>query len=227
MRAKIVSVTNQKGGCGKTNLAVNFAGTAIRHGYKTVVVDADPQGTALQWVGNAEEGAAVQIPVIGLSHAGAKITHEIKKYIDDYDLIIVDCPPAVESPVPQAMLLISDLALVPVVPNPGDLWAATALLELAERMMGVNETLRVALVASIVRPNLGMTKSALQTMATMKDNMPLFKAQINQRAAYPESMLSGDSVHALGSAAKAAIKEIEALYAEAMKQLHLKVEKKS
>lgn len=226
MLAKIISVANQKGGSGKTNVAVNLTGTAIRHGYKGLLVDADPQATALKWITNAAEDALIKIPVMGLAHAGSKITQEIKKYVDDYDFIVVDCPPAVDSPIPQAMLLISDLALVPILPNPGDLWAAADLLELAERMMGVNDELKVCILASIVRPNLSMTKFAMSAMSTMKQGMPLLNSQVNQRTAYPEAMLVGDSVHALGHPAKAAIAEIENLYGEVMKIIKMKVNKK-
>ncbi|MFD2274249.1 hypothetical protein ACFS07_33160 [Undibacterium arcticum] len=129
--------------------------------------------------------------------------------MDDYDVIIVDCPPAADSPVPQSMMLVSDLALIPIIPNPGDLWAAQDILELASRCSESNDALNVRLVASIVRANLALTKAALEQMASMREGMPLMKARINQRAAYAEAMISGDSVHILGSSAKAAIEEFE------------------
>ena len=226
MRAIILAVLNQKGGSGKTNTAVNLAGAFARHGHKPLLVDGDPQGTLTKWIANADENAKVKLRVAGLAHAGVKITQEIKKYVDDYDIIIADCPPAVDSAIPKAMLLISDLALVPIIPNPGDLWAASDLLELAEQTMGVNETLKVALLASIVRPNLAMTEHALRSMAAMKPGMPLLKIQISQRAAYPEAMLEGDSVHSLGSPAKKAIEEVESLYREIIEILGMKEPKK-
>ena len=114
MAAKIIILANQKGGAGKTNVAVHLAGSCVRHGYKTLLIDADPQGTATKWVSQAEEGAPHKIRVMGLAMAGQKIGQEVKQYVDDYDLIIADCPPAVDSPIPQVMLMIADLALVPV-----------------------------------------------------------------------------------------------------------------
>lgn len=221
MPAKIIVLANQKGGAGKTNVAVHLAGTCVRHGYKTLLIDADPQGTATKWVSQAEEGAAHKIRVMGLAMAGQKIGQEVKQYVDDYDLIIADCPPAVDSPIPQVMLMIADLALVPIIPNPGDLWAATDLLEMAERIQGPNPGLQIRIVASNVRANLGMTKVALANMAGMRSSAPLLKAALHQRAAYVEAMLAGDSVHYFGSSAKAAITELEALYAEVMSVLHL------
>jgi chromosome partitioning protein len=226
MAAKIIIATNQKGGAGKTNVSVHLAGTFIRHKYKTLLVDADAQGTATKWAAQAEEDYEHKIRVMGLAKAETKIGREIKQYVDDYDVIIVDCPPSVDSQIPQVMLMIADLALVPIVPNPGDLWASTDLLELAERTQVVNPGLQIRIVGSNVRANLAMTKQGLETMAMMRDSAPLLKTKLQQRTAYVESMLAGDSVHYFGSAAKAAIKEIESLYEEVVAILNLPKVKK-
>ncbi len=226
MTAKIIILANQKGGAGKTNVAVHLAGSCVRHGHKTLLIDADPQGTATKWVSQAEEGAPHKIRVMGLAMAGQKIAQEVKQYVEDYDLIIADCPPAVDSPIPQVMLMIADLALVPIIPNPGDLWAATDLLEMAERIQGPNPGLQIRIVASNVRPNLSMTKVALANMATMRASAPLMKSALHQRASYVESMLAGDSVHYFGSSAKTAIAEVEALYNEVMQVLKISRKRK-
>ena len=51
MAARIITVANQKGGAGKTTLTMSLAGALASSGNKVLVVDADPQGTALQWGG--------------------------------------------------------------------------------------------------------------------------------------------------------------------------------
>jgi chromosome partitioning protein len=225
MPAKIIIITNQKGGAGKTNAAVHLAGTAVRRNFKTLLIDADKQGTATKWVAQAEEGQKHKIRVMGLAMAEAKIAHEVKQYVDDYELIIVDCPPSVDSPIPQVMLMIADLAIVPIVPKPGDLWASTDLLELADRAATMNPDLKVRLLGSNVIANLAMSKHSLGSMATMRDNAPLFKTRLHQRTAYVEAMLTGDSVHYFGSSAKAAVNEIEALFDEVQLALNLQAPK--
>lgn len=215
MAAKIVVVTNQKGGAGKTNTAVHLSGTSVRRGYKTLLIDADHQGTATRWVAQADDDAPYPIRVMGLANAEKKIGKEIKQYVDDYDVIIVDCPPSVDSEIPQVMLMIADLALIPIVPNPGDLWASSDLLELAERTQDVvNPDLKIRILASNVRANIGLSKKALASMASMRKSAPMLKTKLHQRTAYVESMLAGDSVHFFGSAAKPAIEEIESLFDE-------------
>ncbi len=221
MPAKLIIVTNQKGGAGKTTAAVHLAGTAVRRGFKTLLIDADKQGTATKWVAQAEDGQAHKIRVMGLAMAEAKIAQEVKQYVDDYDIIIVDCPPSVDSPIPQVMLMIADLAIVPIVPKPGDLWASTDLLELAERAMAMNPDLKVRLLGSNVIANLAMSKHSLSSMASMRDGAPLFKTRLHQRTAYVEAMLTGDSVHYFGSSAKTAVNEIESLFDEIVTTLKL------
>jgi chromosome partitioning protein len=225
MPAKLIIVTNQKGGAGKTTAAVHLAGTAVRRGFKTLLIDADKQGTATKWVAQAEDGQAHKIRVMGLAMAEAKIAQEVKQYVEDYDIIIVDCPPSVDSPIPQVMLMIADLAIVPIVPKPGDLWASTDLLELAERATAMNPDLKVRLLGSNVIANLAMSKHSLSSMASMRDSAPLFKTRLHQRTAYVEAMLTGDSVHYFGSSAKTAVNEIESLFDEVVTTLKLHVPK--
>lgn len=225
MPAKLIIVTNQKGGAGKTTAAVHLAGTAVRRGYKTLLIDADKQGTATKWVAQAEEGQAHKIRVMGLAMAEAKIAQEVKQYVEDYDIIIVDCPPSVDSPIPQVMLMIADLAIVPIVPKPGDLWASTDLLELAERASSMNPDLKIRLLGSNVIANLAMSKHSLSSMASMRESAPLFKTRLHQRTAYVEAMLTGDSVHYFGSSAKTAIAEIESLFDEVVTALKLQASK--
>jgi chromosome partitioning protein len=215
MPAFIIIITNQKGGAGKTTLAFNLASAAQRHGVRTLLIDADTQATATRWAAQAPEGYEHQMRVMGLAATQNKIASAVRQYVEDYDLIIVDCPPSVESPIPQAMLLVADLAIIPVIPKPGDIWASTDLLAMAEQAQSINEDLKVRIMASNVVPNTGLTKLALEQLATLRpDAAPLMKSMLNQRTAYAESMLFGDSVHALGSSARSAISEVEKLYDE-------------
>ena len=69
MAAKIIIITNQKGGAGKTTAAVHLAGTAVRRRFKTLLIDADKQGPATKWVSQAEEGQKQKIRLIGFAIA--------------------------------------------------------------------------------------------------------------------------------------------------------------
>ena len=101
-QAKIIAVVNQKGGPGKSTVAMVLAGTLGRRGSKVLVVDADPeQGSATRWVASASDEAPFPASIAGLGKTDAKLHREVQKFVADYDYIVIDCPPSVNSPVAQ------------------------------------------------------------------------------------------------------------------------------
>lgn len=206
MPAKIIAVVNQKGGSGKTTLSMQLAGTLTRRGHDVLVVDADPQGTATRWAASAEDGKPFPATVAGLAAAGGKVHREVKKYAERYGYIIIDCPPAVDSLAPQSALLIADLAVVPVIPSPPDLWASVGITKLIENARIVNEALRAVIVLNQCQPQQVLTKDAI---GILKDfQVPLAKHYLGDRAVYRQSSLYGQTVHDMGSRAELAIREV-------------------
>jgi chromosome partitioning protein len=90
MKTKIISILNQKGGCGKTTLATNIAHSFLIKGYKTLLVDSDPQGSAREW-GEVNEGKIV--PIVGLDRES--LINNIKSVQEGYDIIIIDGAPSI------------------------------------------------------------------------------------------------------------------------------------
>jgi len=214
MAAKVVAVVNQKGGSGKTTLTMQLAGTLAKRGVKVLVVDADSQGTATRWSSSAPEDTPFPAAVVGLSAAGNKVHREVAKFTDDYALIMIDCPPAVESSVPQSALLIAALALVPIIPSPPDLWAAVGIRQLIETLNTINEDLQARLVINNLEPRTSLAKEALDILPEL--GIPLLRTILHQRTAYRQSAVFGGMVHHLGRKASPAIREIEALADEVL-----------
>src|SRR5688572_7669451 len=206
MPAKVITVTNQKGGSGKTTISMQLAGALARRGNKVLVVDADPQGTATRWAATAEDDRPFPASVVGLSAASAKVHREVRKFIDDYQYIIIDCPPAADSPVPQSALLISDLALVPIIPSPLDMWAAVGIRKVIENISEINQELQARLVINQCQPNTSLAKEALEVLPEF--GIDLCKANLQQRQVYRQSAVFGQTVHDFGNKASAAIEEI-------------------
>lgn len=215
MTAKIIAVCNQKGGPGKTTLTMQLAGTLARRGQKVLVVDADPQGSATRWAASAEDDAAFPASVVGLSAAGTKVHREVKKFIGDYNLILIDCPPAADSPVPQSACLVADLALVPLIPSPLDMWAAIGIKKVIEAVSEVNSSLTARLVLNQTQPNTSLSKEVLEILPEF--GIELCKTNLGHRQAYRQSAVFGQTVHHLGQkGTTAAIEEIEALASEVL-----------
>ena len=217
MTSKIITVCNQKGGSGKTTLSMHLAGTLARRKNKVLVVDADPQGTATRWAASADDDKPFPASVVGLSAASEKVHREVKKFVENYDFIIIDCPPAADSPVPQSALLIADLALVPIIPSPLDLWASVGIRKVIENVGDINETLKARLVVNQCQPKTNLAKEALEVLPEF--GITVCKNYLRQRTAYRQSAVFGQTVQDFGSKASDAIAEVEALTDEILSVL--------
>lgn len=224
MAAKIIAVTNQKGGSGKTTLSMQLAGALARRGHQVLVVDADPQGTATRWAATADDDKPFPASVVGLGASSGEVHREVRKFVDDYVYIIIDCPPAADSPVPQSALLVADLALVPINPSPLDMWAAVGIREVIRNVGDINKELKSRLVINQCQPNTTLTRGAMNVLPEF--GIKLCKTYLYQRQVYRQSAVFGQTVHNFGSKATAAIEEIEALTEEVVALLHGKKSKK-
>ncbi|MDG6937953.1 MAG: AAA family ATPase [Nitrososphaerota archaeon] len=211
MSARIIGVVNQKGGSGKTTTSMSLAGALAERGLRTLVVDADPQGTASQWSAAASDDKPFPATVVSLAAAGGKIAREIRPHVDNYDRIIVDCPPALDSLVPASVLVIADLALVPVTLSPADLWATRGVRALVENAQAMNEGLRAFLLPNRVQRTI-ISGQVLEVLADV--GLPVLNARLGQRAAFMEACLNGTTLAGQGSAGATAAQEVEALAGE-------------
>jgi len=214
MPAKIIVVTQFKGGSGKTTVSMLLAGTLARRGFKVLVVDADPQGTATRWAAAAPDDVPFPAAVMSLSVAGSKVHREVAKVAEDYEMILIDCPPAADSPVPQSALLVADLALVPVIPSPLDLWSSTGIRQVIETISQINEGLQARLVINALEPRTSLAKEVVDILSAF--GIPRVNTALHHRTVYRQSAVFGGTVHLFGSKAAPAIEEVERLTDEVL-----------
>ena len=135
----IIGFLNQKGGVGKTTLSVNIAATLAESGSRVLLIDADPQGSALDWA--AARQADPIISVVGFPRA--TIHREIAQIGQGYDHIIIDGPPRVTD-LARSAIMASDIVLIPVQPSPYDIWASEEVVKLIDEARVYKETLKSA-----------------------------------------------------------------------------------
>ncbi|MGB5037235.1 MAG: ParA family partition ATPase [Blastocatellia bacterium] len=218
MSALIVVVANQKGGSGKTTVSMQLAGTIAQRGLRVLVADTDPQATATRWAASAPDDAPFPAAVIGLSAAEGKVHRELRRHVDNYDLIVVDCPPAVDSTIPQSALVVGNLALVPVIPSPADLWATVGIRRVIDNIRaGANETLNSRLLLNQCDPHRTLAREAVEILPEF--GIELASSRLGHREVYRQSVALGATVHVLGSRAAQAIAEVEALADEVLEIL--------
>ena len=126
--ARIVAVSNLKGGVGKTSLAVNVAcALAARH--RVQLVDADAQASAVDWLTAPVPNVIVlPLPLEAETDRGvARWTAQVREL--DADIVVIDCPPHL-SAVTGAALGLADLVLLPCGPSVADVRATARTVEL-------------------------------------------------------------------------------------------------
>lgn len=215
MPAQIIAVVNQKGGAGKTTVTMQLAGNLGRR-QKVLVLDADRQGTATRWAAIAPGEFPFPAAVVALGREGDHVHQEARKYVDEYDLIIIDCPPAAESVVPQSALAIADLAIVPVKPSPLDLWASVGIREVIKEIQQQNTGLVAHLLVNQCQPNTAISKEVLDVLPEF--GIPQMKTVIHLRTAYQQAAAYGGTVHDIPRS-PLAVAEVDTLTAEVKRLL--------
>jgi len=186
---KIISLLNQKGGCGKTTISINLAYSFKKEGYKTLLVDTDPQGSARDW--NASNDGEI-LPVIGLDRES--LATDIKAVKEGYDYIFIDGAPSIEKML-VAAVKISDLILIPVQPSPYDIWATSDLVDLIKARQEVTEGKPLA--SFVISRAIKNTKLSDEAREALKGyGLPVLRSYTTQKVVYPTQASKGNTVFA-------------------------------
>lgn len=207
MPTHVTAVVNQKGGAGKTTLAMNLAAGLARHG-ETVVVDLDPQGSSIQW---ATLGSA-PFPATVKQMSGKWDAQSLQKAFRAYRYTVLDCPPSLDSHASLQALRACDLALIPILPSPVDLWASLRLPQEIAEARKVNRKLQAFLVLNQMEPRSALSTSMREALEEF--DIPVLEAMMRRRAVYRGAALDGVSVYQLGGRGTQAAAEIEAVINE-------------
>lgn len=204
----IFGVLNQKGGVGKTTLSVNLAAALARKGFRILLIDADPQGSALDWAA-AREGQSL-FSVVGLPRA--TLHKEIATIGYGYDHIIIDGPPRVTD-LARSAIMASDVVVIPVQPSPYDVWAAEEVVKLIDEARIYKEKLKSCFVVNRKIANTAIGRDVREALSAYP--VHVFDASVTQRVVFSESAAQGKSVYEIESEGSAA-KEMNAVLAELM-----------
>lgn len=183
----IIAFLNQKGGVGKTTLAVHTATAAALAGHKVVLVDADPQGSALDWLASRE--ADPLFPVVGMPRP--VLHRQVADLAAGCDLLLIDGPPSLTD-IARSAMVASDLVLIPVTPSPYDVWAAGELVRLVEEVRIVRTDLAANFVLSRKIVGTAIGRDVAEALAAWP-SVPVLPAAVSQRVIFAETAASGST----------------------------------
>lgn len=197
----IIALANQKGGCGKTTVALHLAATMAAAGHNVAVLDADPQGSAAEWVATADDDTPWPFPVIGIAAAGSKAHREIRQHLATYDDLVIDCPPSANAETTQSIFLVSSLVIAPVLPSGTDVRAVDAIASLAEQARNLRESAGEAdalPMVCLVNQYMPGRILASQVREALAEVAPVLDTTIGQREAYRQASAVGTTAWAQG-----------------------------
>lgn len=174
---KIILITHQKGGVGKSTLAFNLANN-ISENASVAILDFDLQGSM-----SSIKGIATGFDII--SHS--KSLNDIRKL--NYDFVFIDTPPYLSNELP-GLIQIADLVIVPTKAGVLDLLAIKSTIELIKNKNKVNDTL---VVFNMVKPNTTLTLDIL--IGLEEYNTPIAQTHVSDLVSFTRSVLVGGLGH--------------------------------
>ncbi|MHB1374015.1 MAG: ParA family partition ATPase [Thauera sp.] len=210
----LIALISQKGGSGKTTVAMQLAAGLALAGHRVALADLDPQESASRWAESAPPEDPFAAEVVRLRGSAAAMAKALRPVGNRVDIVVMDCPPSIEHPHTMSALDLCHLALVPVVPSPTDLWATRGI----ERLILDRRQHRPELRGALLPNRVMRTALAGDVLDVLQDfQLPVLDAALAQRSAYALSAVRGTSVFGLGRSAAAAQEEVSQLVAAVLR----------
>ena len=184
----VVAIVNQKGGTGKTTLSINLA-SAFAEVQPTLLMDADPQGSALDW---ADSRATPQMNLDACAVEPSALLRDVRRLTTRYGWIIIDGPPGIGRVSADAVRA-ADIVMIRTKPSPFDVWAASDIVEAVRaRQETTGGSPKGCFVITMARPRTRLVGKVSAALAEY--GLPVLEARTSERVVYPMTAIEGRSV---------------------------------
>ena len=212
MLSKVITISQQKGGTGKTTLAVHLAIAFIKyHGLKVAIIDTDPQGSLGKWFMIREERKVSNENLTFKTASLWGAQYESKTLKNDHDVVIIDTPPKIESDA-RPSIEAADLVLIPMAASHLDFWATGAIVDIAKK---ANKKILVQINRSSQRSKLinktnDFIKSLdLSSTKTIIGNRQIYTSSMGEGKTALEKQKKGSAVEEIKNLSEQILLELE------------------
>ena len=212
MLSKVIAIAQQKGGTGKTTLAVHLALAFIKyHNLKVAVIDTDPQGSLGKWfmIRTEKKISNDNLTFKTASLWGAQ--YESKTLKNDHDIVIIDTPPKIESDA-RPSIEAADLVLIPMSASHVDFWATGAIVDIAKK---ANKKILIQINRSNQRSKL-ITKTNdfikslnLLSTKTIIGNRQIYASSMGEGKTAVEKQKKGNAVEEIKNLSEQILSEVK------------------
>lgn len=201
----------EKGGTGKTTMALNLAIWRIAQGRDVLLIDADVQGTSSKWL-SIRSQEAVEPAVTCVALYGNTLAEQVRKLAPRYQDVIIDSGGA-DAPELRSAMLVADALVTPISPSQFDLFTMGKMNELVYQSRTYNPGMRAEILVNLA-PATTDEAGEMREMCAELTNYRLLATTIGVRKAYRTMAKTGRALHEMKPCDKKAAAEIEQLAAE-------------
>jgi chromosome partitioning protein len=205
--AKVITIAQQKGGAGKTSLAIHLSIALMERGKSVGLIDLDPQESMTSWFKLRRDALGKEKNLTLRPAAGWRAQSEIDKLKRECDIVVIDSPPHAETAARLAIRA-ADLVVVPVQLSPMDVWASEPTLEMIAK-----ERTKALVVMNRVPPRGKLADDLRRKLE--EDELPLANTTLGNRMAFAASLMEGRGITEFAKSS-AAGQEILALVEEVL-----------
>ena len=186
----IVALCGQKGGTGKSTLAVCLAAEAGERGRRVLIVDADPQATARTWGELATETAERSrwMPTVVAMGETMHRPDQLPRLAAGFDDVFIDCPPR-HGGVQRSAMMVAHAVVLPCGPSAADAWALASSIELVQEARTIRPGLRPCVVITRRKARTALGRGAREMLAD--GGLPVLGAELGDRIAFQEALAAG------------------------------------
>lgn len=200
-QANIITIANQKGGSGKSTIAVNLAIKLLESSNKVLVMDTDPQKSIESFtnIRESESNAKKNLKHFTLSNRTGNIAESLKQFIELYEHIIIDTG-GIDSQESRKAMLYADSIILPTTPSQFDADVLCTMLETIMEIKDINEEVQICILMNKISTNVHLDRELLEykdkveqirKKLGLKGDFHLLSSTLKERIAYKRAISEG------------------------------------